>query len=93
VLKKQLRGRRLRLTDSQRRRLAAKGKPLGLRLLQSIATIVTPDTILSCATQIGARTHRETVRPPIERYLEDRIPGKSGEKSPLTLASAMCSTL
>ena len=33
VLKEQLQGRRVRLTDSQRRRLAAKGKPLGRRLL------------------------------------------------------------
>jgi putative transposase len=46
VLKEQLRGRRVRLTDSQRRRPAAKCKPIGRRLLQSIATIVTPDTIL-----------------------------------------------
>ena len=46
VLKEQLRGRRLRLTDDQRRRLAAKGKLLGRRLLANIATIVTPDTIL-----------------------------------------------
>ena len=40
-------GRRLRFTDDQRRRLAAKGKPLGRRILQQIATIVTPDTILA----------------------------------------------
>ena len=33
VLKEQLRGKRLRLTDDQRRRLAAKGKALGRRLL------------------------------------------------------------
>ncbi|MEL6429677.1 MAG: hypothetical protein AAFR54_10905 [Planctomycetota bacterium] len=33
VLKEQLGGRRLRLTDDQRRRLAAKGKLLGRRLL------------------------------------------------------------
>ena len=47
VLKEQLHGRRLRLTDSQRRRLAAKGKVLGRRVLARIATIVTPDTILA----------------------------------------------
>jgi putative transposase len=47
VLKQQLGGRRLRLTDSQRRRLAAKGKALGRRLLARIATIVSPDTILA----------------------------------------------
>ena len=46
VLKEQLKGRRLRLTDDQRRRLAAKGKRIGRRLLMQVATIVTPDTIL-----------------------------------------------
>jgi len=49
VLKEQLEsgGRRLRFTDDQRRRLAAKGKPLGRKSLRQIATIVTPDTILA----------------------------------------------
>ncbi len=44
VLKEQLEsgGRRLRFTDEQRRRLAAKGKPLGRKVLRQIATIVTP---------------------------------------------------
>ncbi|MFT5052939.1 MAG: putative transposase [Chlamydiales bacterium] len=46
VLKEQMKGRRLRLTDDQRRRLAAKGKRIGRRLLMQVATIVTPDTIL-----------------------------------------------
>ncbi len=46
VLKEQLGKRRLRLTDDQRRRLAAKGKLLGRRVLSRVATIVTPDTIL-----------------------------------------------
>ncbi len=46
VLKEQLGGKRLRLTNDQRRRLAAKGKILGHRLLGRIATIVTPDTIM-----------------------------------------------
>jgi transposase InsO family protein len=40
-------GRRLRLNDDQRRRLAAKGKPLGRKTLSRIATIVTPDTIMA----------------------------------------------
>jgi hypothetical protein len=31
----------------QRRRLAAKGKPLGQKALRQIATIVTPETILA----------------------------------------------
>jgi len=46
VLKEQLGSKRLRLTDDQRRRLAAKGKLLGRRLLGQLATIVTPDTIM-----------------------------------------------
>jgi transposase InsO family protein len=46
VLREQLKGQRLQLTDDQRRRLAAKGYRLGRRLLNRVATIVTPDTIL-----------------------------------------------
>lgn len=47
VLKAELKGKRLRLTDSQRRRLAAKAKLLGRSILSKIATIVTPDTLLA----------------------------------------------
>jgi len=50
VLREQLDRRlwrqRIRFTDEQRRRLAAKGKLLGRRLLQEHAAVVTPDTIL-----------------------------------------------
>ena len=46
VLKEQMCGRRLRLNDDQRRRLAAKGKRIGRRALNRVATIVTPDTIM-----------------------------------------------
>ncbi len=37
VLKEQLKGRRLRLTDDQRRRLAAKAKRLGRKVLNGSA--------------------------------------------------------
>jgi hypothetical protein len=47
TLQEQLGRRRLRLTDDQRRRLAAKGKLLGRKFLGGIATIVSPDTILA----------------------------------------------
>src|SRR5216684_8674750 len=47
VLREQLRGRRLRLNDDQRRRLAAKAKGLGRKLLAEVATIVTPETLLA----------------------------------------------
>src|SRR6516165_5455713 len=55
VLKDQVTGRRLRLTDDQRRRLAAKGRRLGRRVLRQVATIVTPDTILRWHRQLIAR--------------------------------------
>ena len=45
-LKEQLGGKRLRLTDDQRRRLAVKGKALGRKVLGQVANIVTPDTLL-----------------------------------------------
>ena len=46
VLKEQLGGRKLRLTDDQRRRLAVKAKCLGRRALDAVATLVTPDTLM-----------------------------------------------
>ena len=38
--------RRVRLTDDQRRRLAASAKGLGRKVLAGLATIVTPETLL-----------------------------------------------
>src|SRR4051812_13009079 len=43
VLREQLGSRPLRFTDDQRRRLAARAKLVGLRLLIDIADLVTPD--------------------------------------------------
>jgi transposase InsO family protein len=47
VLREQLGPRRLRFSDDQRRRLAAKAKGLGRKLLAEVATIVTPETLLA----------------------------------------------
>ena len=55
VLIEQLRGRRVRLTDDQRRRLAARGHRLGRRVLRQVATIVTPDTMLRWHQRLIAR--------------------------------------
>ena len=55
VLKEQLRGRRPRLTDDQRRRLAVKGKVLGRKVLGEYASLVTPDTILRWYRMLIAR--------------------------------------
>jgi putative transposase len=70
VLREQLRPRRLRFTDAQRRRLAAKAKTLGRRALMDIATIVTPDTLLAwhrtlIAKQYDGSTRRGPGRPPV----------------------------
>jgi putative transposase len=56
VLKAQLRGRRMRLSDDERRRLGALGYRIGRRMLAQIATIVTPDTILRWHRELVART-------------------------------------
>ena len=45
TLRGQLGGRRVRLTDEQRRRLAVRGQRLGRQVLSHVATIVTPDAI------------------------------------------------
>jgi hypothetical protein len=47
VLSEQLGKPRLRLNDHQRRRLAAKAKGLGRKLLTEFATIVTPEILLA----------------------------------------------
>jgi hypothetical protein len=46
VLRQQLGNKRLRLSNDQRRRLAAKAKKLGRRILREVATIVMPETLL-----------------------------------------------
>ncbi len=55
ILRGQLGGRRLRLSDDDRRRLAVRGHRVGRRGLRQIATIVTPDTILRWHRQLIAR--------------------------------------
>jgi len=77
VLKQQLGGRRLRLTDAQRRRLAAKGKALGYRVLSEVVTIVTPDTIFRWHRRLIAKKwdysakRRDAGRPPVMKEIAD----------------------
>ena len=55
VLRRQLRGRRLQLTDSDRRRLAVRAYQLGRKRLRELATVVTPDTLLRWHRQLITR--------------------------------------
>jgi len=64
VLKAQLHGRRLRLTDDERRRLAVLGQRVGRRVLIQVATIVTPETILRWHRQLIARRWTYSPRRP-----------------------------
>jgi hypothetical protein len=57
VLREQLGRRRLRLNDDQRRRLAAKAKGMGRKLLSEVATIVTPETLLAWHRKLIARKY------------------------------------
>jgi len=54
-LKAQLGGRRLRLTDTERRRLAALASPLGRKCLIEVATIATPDTLMRWHKRLSAQ--------------------------------------
>jgi hypothetical protein len=55
LLRRQLSGRRVRLTDDDRRRLATRAYRLGRKALRDVATIVTPDTLLRWHRQLVAR--------------------------------------
>jgi putative transposase len=78
VLREQLGPGRLRFTDAQRRRLAARAKTLGRRVLRDIATIVTPDTLLAwhrtlIATKYDGSTRRGPGRPPVSAEIRGLI--------------------
>ena len=57
VVREQLGGRRLRFTDAQRRRLAAKARTLGRDGLKEIADLVTPDTLLRWYKKLIAKKY------------------------------------
>lgn len=68
VLREQLGGRRIRFSNDQRRRLAAKAKALGREGLKEIAGLVTPDTLLRwykklIAQKYDGSQHRSPGRP------------------------------
>ena len=68
ILRQQLGDQRLHLDDHQRRRLAVKAKVLGRKVLDQIATIVMPETLLAwhrklIAQKYDGTAHRAPGRP------------------------------
>ena len=57
VLREQIGSTRMRFTDDQRRRLAAKAKELGRKLLAQVATIVTPETLMAWHRKLIAQKY------------------------------------
>ncbi|MFT7618890.1 MAG: putative transposase [Planctomycetota bacterium] len=76
VLKEQLGTKKLRLTNTQRRRLAAKGWEIGRRLLGQYATILTPDTLLRWHRKLIARKWMKSAgngRPGVMKKIEELV--------------------
>ena len=78
VLREQLGQRRLRFNDDQRRRLAARAKGLGSKLLREVATIVTPETLLAWHRRLIAQKYdgsgkRGRGRPRKSAEIEDLV--------------------
>jgi HTH-like domain len=57
VLREQIGSRRTRVSDNQRRRLAAKAKTLSRKVLAQVATIVTPETLLAWHRKLIAKKY------------------------------------
>src|SRR5438309_4936051 len=57
VLREPIGGRRMRFSDDQRRRLAARAKTAGRKVLHELATIVTPETLLSWHRKLIAQKY------------------------------------
>jgi len=57
LLREKLGGKRIHLTDAERRRLATLGKKLGRKGLAAVATIASPETILRWYRELVARKY------------------------------------
>jgi putative transposase len=71
-------GRRVRLNDDQRRRLAAKAKRLGRRILEEVAGLVTPDTLMAWHRRLIAQKYdgsgnRGPGRPPTGAEIQSLV--------------------
>src|SRR5882762_7679713 len=57
VLRERIGNRRLRFSDDQRRRLAAKARKVGRKILAQVATVVTPEKLLAWHRQLIAKKY------------------------------------
>jgi transposase InsO family protein len=79
LLKAQLGNHRLRLTDTERRRLTALAHPLERQRLREIATIATPDTLLRWYQRLiaqkfdGSLQRRQVGRPRVPEEVEQLV--------------------
>ena len=78
LLREQLRERRLRFNDDQRRRLAVRAKGLRRKLLTEVATLVTPDILLAWQRKLIAQKYdghdrRQPGRPRTREQLEGLV--------------------
>jgi transposase InsO family protein len=87
LLKAQLSGHRLRLTDTERRRLAALAYPIGRQRLKGITTIATPDTLLPWYHRLiaqkfdGSKRSTQRGRPPVAEEV-GRLAVQMAEENP-----------
>ncbi len=79
ILKAQLGSRRPRLTDTERRRLAALAHPLGRNRLKEVASVATPETLLRWYKQLivqkfdGSKQRRPCGRPRVAEEVEQLV--------------------
>jgi putative transposase len=101
VLREQLGDRRLRFNDNQRRRLAAKAKGLGRKLLAEVASVVTPETLLAWHRKLIAQKYdgsrqRGPGRPRTRQEIEAlvvRLAEENRDWTPHQLSSSAVSLL
>jgi transposase InsO family protein len=79
TLKAKLGSRRLWLTDTERRRLAALAHPLGRKRINEVVSIATPDTLMRWYKRLiaqkfdGSKQRRKLGRPRVEEEVEQLV--------------------
>ena len=86
VLREHVGGRRLRFTDNQRRRLAAKARVLSRDSLKEVADLVTPDTLLRWYQHLIAKKYdgsqrRGPGRPRVQETIRELVVRMATENS------------